>query len=104
MIPKYRPTHPGEFIKEDILNEFGLTQTQLATALGVSRQTITQLVHQKRGITSDMALRLGQFTQTSPELWLNLQLAVDLWEARHSPKARQIRRIQPFLPRSYAPA
>jgi addiction module HigA family antidote len=52
----------------------------LAKVLGVSRQTITQLVNQKGKITLDIAQRLGQFTQTSPELWLNLQSAVDLWE------------------------
>ncbi len=97
MTPKYRPTHPGEFIKADILQELGMTQTQLAQVLGVSRHTISQLVNHKRGITLDMALRLGQFTQTSHELWLNLQLAVDLWDARHSSKAKQIRKIQPFL-------
>jgi addiction module HigA family antidote len=97
MTPKHRPTHPGEFIKADILQELGMTQTQLATALGISRHTINQLVNQKRGMTLDMALRLGQFTQTSPEMWLNLQLAVDLWDARHSSKAKQIRQIQPFL-------
>jgi antitoxin HigA-1 len=76
-----KPTHPGIFIEEDILQEFGLTQEALALHLGVSRRTINQLVNGKRGITADMALRLGQFTNTSPEMWLNLQRAVDLWEA-----------------------
>jgi len=96
MIPKNRPTHPGKFIQEDILNECHLSQTQLSMALGVSRHLINQLVNEQRQMTADMALRLGRFTQTSPELWLNLQQAVDLWEASHSPNAEKIIQIKPF--------
>jgi addiction module HigA family antidote len=84
MLPKNRPTPPGDFIKEDILVEFGLTQRELAEKLGVSRLTINQLVNGKRTITADMALRLGKFTKTSPQMWLNLQNMVDLWDAYHS--------------------
>lgn len=84
MLPENRPIHPGEFIREDILNEFGLTQEDLARKLGVSRRTINQIVNQKRGISADMALRLAQFTKTSPQMWLNLQNSVDLWDAYHS--------------------
>jgi addiction module HigA family antidote len=84
MLPKSRPTPPGDFIKEDILEEFGLTQRELAEKLGVSRLTINQLVNGKRTITADMALRLGKFTKTSPQMWLNLQNMVDLWDAYHS--------------------
>jgi antitoxin HigA-1 len=84
LIAENRPTHPGEFIREDILLEFGLTQEELAEKLGVSRRSINQLVNEKRRITADMALRLGKFTDTSPELWLNLQTAVDLWDARQT--------------------
>lgn len=84
MIPETRPTHPGIFIREDILNEFALTQEELAHRLGVSRRSINQLVNGKRGITADMALRLGKFTNTSPQLWLNLQASVDLWDAAHA--------------------
>ncbi len=53
MMPEIRPTPPGEFIKEDILNELGLTQEQLAKSLGVSRRTINQLVNEKREVTTD---------------------------------------------------
>jgi antitoxin HigA-1 len=92
--PENRPTHPGEFIREDILLEYGLTQEELAEKLEVSRRSINQLVNEKRRVTADMALRLGKFTQTSPELWLNLQTAVDLWDARQSTEA--LERIQPY--------
>lgn len=81
-LPKGRcPTHPGEYVKEDILDEMSLTQQSLADRLGVSRKTVNHIVKQKQGITASMALRLGLFTRTSPEMWLNLQSAYDLWNA-----------------------
>jgi antitoxin HigA-1 len=86
VLPRNRPIPPGEFIKHDILEEFDLTQEQLALKLGVHRRTINQLVNDKRRITADMALRLGKFTRTSPEMWLNLQNAVDLWDAYNQPE------------------
>jgi len=94
LIPENRPTHPGEFIREDILIELNLTQAELAEKLGVSRRSINQLVNEKRSVTADMALRLGKFTNTSPQMWLNLQTAVDLWEASQSTEA--LAHIQPF--------
>ncbi len=94
MIPETRPTHPGVFVREDILTELGLTQEELAHWLGVSRRSINQLVNGKRGITADMALRLGKFTNTSPQLWLNLQTSVDLWDAAHTTNALDT--IQPY--------
>ncbi|MBF0107103.1 MAG: HigA family addiction module antidote protein [Deltaproteobacteria bacterium] len=98
MMPKKRPTLPGDFIKEDILNEFELTQEQLADELGVSRRTINELVKGKRRITADMALRLGKFTKTNPEVWMNLQNIVDLWDVAHSKSnAKFLRQIQPCV-------
>jgi addiction module HigA family antidote len=96
MIQKNKPTHPGKFVKEDILKELGITQTQLANALGVSPYTISQLVNEKCDLTADMALRLSRFTQTTPEMWLNLQLAIELWEAYHSASSEKIEQIQPY--------
>ncbi len=96
MISTNRPTNPGEFIQEDILKELGLSQQQLATRLGVSRRTINQLVNGKRKISADMAIRLGKFTNTSPELWMNLQTHVDLWDALHASKKTPIDSIQPY--------
>ena len=94
-ISEYRPTHPGEFIREDILLELELTQQELADKLGVSRRSINQLVNEKRNVTADMALRLGKFTNTSPQLWLNLQTAVDLWDATQNEKS--LDNIQAFV-------
>jgi antitoxin HigA-1 len=81
MLSKHRPMHPGEFVKEDILVEFGLTQQQLAGRLKAHRRTINEIVNGKRGISADMALRLGKFTNTNPQMWLNLQNTLDLWDA-----------------------
>ena len=83
MLSKHRPIHLGEFIKEDILVEFGLTQQQLADKLKVHRRTINEIVDGKRSISADMALRLGKFTNTNPQMWLNIQNALDLWDAYH---------------------
>ena len=96
MMPKKRPTHPGEFIKEEILKELSMTQEQLAKEIGVSRKTINQLVNEKRGISVDIALQIGRFTNTSPEMWLNLQAAVDIWDAYHSPNFKSIKNIRSY--------
>ena len=96
MLPKNRPTHPGEFIKEDILKELSMTQEQLAKAIGLSRRTINQLVNGKRRITVDIALRLGRFTKTTPEMWLNLQASINLWDAYNSPEFENIKNIHAF--------
>jgi addiction module HigA family antidote len=76
-----RPTHPGAILREDILPDAGLSQTELADMLGVSRRTINEIVNERRPVTTDMALRLARFFNTTPEFWLNMQQAVDVWEA-----------------------
>ena len=75
------PTHPGEMIREDFMSDYGLTATSLANALGVSRQTINELLREKRAISPSMALRLSRLFRNSPEFWLNAQHALDLWES-----------------------
>ncbi len=95
-MPAFYWAYPGEFIKEDILKELSITQEQLAKAIGVSPETIDQLVNEKQRICTDIALRLSRFTSTTPEMWLNLQSAVDLWDAFHSPDFEEIRKIQPY--------
>ena len=90
---KIKPMHPGELLREEIMPETGITQTALAEALGVSRLTINEIVHEKRAVSADMANRLALFFGTSPEVWLNLQRSVDLWEARKTNK-QAYQRIQ----------
>lgn len=74
-----KPTHPGAILREDILVALGITQTELADRLGVSRLTVSELLHEKRSLSADMALRLARFLNTTPESWLNMQQACDLW-------------------------
>jgi addiction module HigA family antidote len=83
---KRRPTHPGEMLREEFLPGYGLTQTELAQIIGVSRRTINELCQEWRGISADLAHRLARAFKTTPEVWLNLQTAVDLWDAMEAHK------------------
>lgn len=76
---KRKPTHPGAILREDVLPELNITQVQLAKGLKVSRRTVSEIIHERRPLTPDMALRLAHFLDTTPESWLNMQQAVDLW-------------------------
>ena len=78
---KRRPTHPGEMLREDFLPDYDLTATSLAEAIGVSRQSINELLRERRRVSPEMALRLARLFGNSPEFWLNAQRAVDLWDA-----------------------
>jgi len=77
-----KPTHPGELIREDLLPEAGLSQTQLALLMGVSRRTLSEIVHERRRVTPDIAFRLAKVFNSTPEIWLNMQQALDVWEVR----------------------
>jgi addiction module HigA family antidote len=77
--PRRKPTHPGELLREDILPALSMTQTDFARRLGVSRVTVSELLLEKRSLSADMAVRIGILTKTSPESWLRMQEAVDLW-------------------------
>jgi addiction module HigA family antidote len=90
-----RPTHPGEMLREDFLPDYGLTVASLAEALGVSRQTVNELLRERRALSPEMALRLSRLFGNAPEFWLNAQRAVDLWDAARAIKA-DVDRIQPL--------
>ena len=95
-LPKNRrPTHPGEVFLEDFLNPLGITQKEAAERLRISYPRMNEIVNGKRTVTPDTALRLARFTGTEPEFWLNLQQAVDLWDAMHSDEAAELKEIQP---------
>ena len=79
---KIPPTHPGEMLREDFMPDYELTSTKLAEALGVSRQTVNELLRERRAITPTMALRLSRLFGNTPEFWLNAQRAVDLWDSQ----------------------
>jgi antitoxin HigA-1 len=90
-----RPTHPGEMLREDFLPDYGLTVTALAEAAGVSRQSVNELLRERRAVSPEMALRLSRLFGNSPEFWLNAQRAVDLWDAARKLKGR-VNRIKPL--------
>jgi addiction module HigA family antidote len=77
---KRRPTHPGELLREEVLPGLEITQGRFAELLGVSRRTVVELLAERRSVSPDMAHRLARVLGTTPEMWLNMQVAVDLWD------------------------
>jgi addiction module HigA family antidote len=78
---KRRPTHPGELLREETLPAAGLTPSELSTGLGVSRRRINELLRERRSVNPDLAHRLARVFKTTPEFWLRLQEAGDIWDA-----------------------
>jgi antitoxin HigA-1 len=93
---RVRPIHPGEMLRDDFLPDYGLTVSGLAEALGVSRQTVNELLRERRSVSPQMALRLSRLFGNSPEFWLNAQRAVDLWDATEA-LDRDFERIIPLV-------
>ena len=88
MIPTRRaPTHPGEMLLEEFLKPMKLTQLEAAERMGMSQNRLNEIVRGKRGVTADTALRLAKLFKTTPEFWMNLQTAYDLYEARLAMRA-----------------
>ena len=92
---KRRPTHPGEMLREDFLPDYGLTVASLANAVGVSRQSINELLRERRALSPAMALRLSRLFGNTAEFWMNAQRAVDLWDAMQAVKG-EVARIKPL--------
>jgi antitoxin HigA-1 len=84
----HNPPHPGEILKEDVLPELALSVTDAAYALGVSRVTLSRVLHGRAAISADMAIRLGQWLGNGAEVWLRMQAAYDLWQAARRPRPR----------------
>ena len=89
------PTHPGEMLREDFMSDYNLTTTGLAKKLGVSRQTVNELLLERRAVSPAMALRLSRLFGNTAEFWLNAQRAMDLWKAQRE-ISREIERIKPL--------
>lgn len=90
--PNRKPTHPGAILREDVLPELGMTQTEFARRLGVSRLTVSELLHERRRVSPEMAARLGRLLGTSAESWLTMQNAIDLWEVEQA----QVADVEPI--------
>jgi len=85
MNSRRRPTHPGEVLREDVIKPLGLTVTEAAKRLGVTRKTLSALINCKASMSPEMAVRIGKATRTSPESWLYMQANLELWLAEQKP-------------------
>ena len=95
--PRHRPpTHPGEMLLEEFIKPHGLTQTELASRLGVSFPRLNEIVKGRRSVTPDTALRLARVTGMSADFWLGLQQDWELWHAMNGPAAEEISRLKPL--------
>ena len=89
------PPHPGEVVREECLDPLGLTVTRAAAGLGVTRQALSDLVNGHAGVSVEMAIRLSKAFGSSPETWLGMQMAYDLWQARERGGTLTVERFTP---------
>ena len=89
----HNPPHPGEILKSLCLEPLGLTVTQAAEALGISRKTLSSILNGRSGISPEMAVRLSIAFDTTAESWLNQQTQFDLWHAEQSRKQLRVTRL-----------
>lgn len=98
MVEMHNPPHPGLTLRDDVLPALGLSVTDAAAQLGVSRVSLSRVINGNAAISSEMALRiekwLGKERGGDARLWLNQQTAYDLWQAGHGPKSKQLK-VQP---------
>ncbi|MCY3602757.1 MAG: HigA family addiction module antitoxin [Chloroflexi bacterium] len=93
-MPMEHPPHPGEIVKYDCLEPLGLTVTRAAQGLGVTRQALSDLVNGRAGISVEMAFRLSKAFGSTPETWLGLQTAYDLWAAQDRASQLKVERFR----------
>lgn len=91
--PGFAPSHPGELLREDILPALGMAKSKLADHLGISRQSLYQILNEERALTADVAARLARAFGNSPVFWLNLQSQHDAWHAARKPEVRKVARL-----------
>lgn len=93
-IDEFAPVTPGEMLKHEFLEEYGLSQSRLAKAIAISPNRIAEIVNNRRRITADTALRLSLYFRNSPEFWMNLQTHYDLKMARRNLPPEEMERIR----------
>ena len=92
MIGKRKPVHPGEVIREDVIKPLGVSVTEAARCLGVTRKTLSALLNCKASLSPEMAVRVAKATNTTAESWLYMQAKLDLWIAsKKSPKVKKLK-------------
>jgi addiction module HigA family antidote len=95
LVPTHRrPTTPGEMLVEEFLKPLNISQAAFARKIGVSQPRLNEIIHGKRSVTPDTAMRFERALGMTAQFWLNLQLVVDLFDAQHSPAAKEIRKIK----------
>lgn len=90
----HKPPHPGEVLRDLCLEPLGISVTDAADALGVSRKTLSSILNGRAGISPEMAIRLAKAFDTSPESWLNQQMQYDLWEAEQHANKLKVHRLK----------
>lgn len=88
----HNPPHPGEILKEDVVEALGLTVTKMAASLGMSRVALSRVLNGKAGISAELAVRLERAGISSAQTWLNMQVNYDLWQVlqKGQPKVRRL--------------
>lgn len=89
----FRPSHPGEILKADYLEPLTLSVTEAAEGLGIARKNLSAILNGRSGISPEMAIRLAEAFDTTPDLWLNLQTNYDLWKTMNSREPRKIKKF-----------
>lgn len=89
----HNPPHPGEIIRHECLEPLGLTVTRAAQGLGVTRQALSDLVNEKAGVSVEMSIRLSLAFGSTPESWLGMQTAYDLWQVRERAEHIQVEKF-----------
>ena len=92
-MPMANPCHPGEIVKYECLEPLGLTVTKAAKGLGVTRQALSNVINGRAGVSVDMAIRFSKAFGSTPDMWLRLQMAYDLWQARDRVKEIKVERF-----------
>lgn len=88
MTRMHNPPHPGEVLKDGVFSEGGVSVTDAAAALGVTRVSLSRVLNSKAGVSAEMAVRLGKWLGTGPETWINMQAQYDLWKAEQALKGK----------------
>lgn len=92
--PAFSPAHPGEVLKGLYLDPLKITITNAAVNLGVSRRTLSMLINGRIGVSAEMALRLSEALDTTPEIWLDMQQSYDLWHAKQKRTTTSVKMIR----------
>ena len=94
-MPMQDPPHPGEIVMNECIEPLGLTVTRVADGLKVSERALSDLIDEKAGVSADMAFRLSKAFGSTPETWMGMQMAYDLWQAREAAERIEVERFAP---------